>query len=512
MSLLKGRLWLVAALGVAVWVLAFTPIGRGLEWDEATFFSQSGDLSGVEAPAAISVASREHGTALLIAVTRLFAADLPGMRLVWTLLSVGLVVLAFREVSRAVGEGSGLVGLALFTTAWAPVIFFGSFFGSLLGAAASLLATGLFLRLRSGEGSAVRVGILFGLALAAAFWMRHLESLLVALVLGASALVWRPQDVWRRWPGVLSAIASFILVFVAPWTAYTVSRWGSVPARFLASRRQSNAQGGNGHPFGLHNGVDEYWRMLTGVRLHYRVAGPTPDWVIMVAGGGLLLILIAIVGYAIHTAVMGRRFRASAAGMPGASGLLFALAVVSFGLFFFFSQILKERYLLYGMIFTAVLAGQAITGLWTRLGRRRPDARFSRWSASAAAIIGILWVVSQATIASTVQEGRREAARWDEAAAVIVRQLANGRDCVLLGQLSKPQVQARSGCITKGANRSTEVLRRRLTRPNYSEDDAVFVLWRPGRDSVADLVGDWPSLEDPGGRPGTVLSYRLEAP
>ncbi|MBA2529833.1 MAG: hypothetical protein H0V19_07735, partial [Euzebyales bacterium] len=59
------------------------------------------------------------------------------------------------------------------------------------------------------------------------------------------------------------------------------------------------------------------------------------------------------------------------------------------------------------------------------------------------------------------------------------------------------------------SRRADDPLRGRLRRAAFDDDTAVFVMWRPGRDRVAGLLDGWERIDEPGGRQGFVLSYRL---
>ncbi len=60
----SAAVWLALAATLAAWLLALSPLERSTEWDETVFFSQTGNLPGVDAPPARFAASREHGPVL----------------------------------------------------------------------------------------------------------------------------------------------------------------------------------------------------------------------------------------------------------------------------------------------------------------------------------------------------------------------------------------------------------------------------------------------------------------
>lgn len=501
----SAAVWLALAAALAAWLLALSPLGRAMEWDETVFFSQTGNLPGVDAPPARFAASREHGPVLLIGAARLVAGDLAGIRAIYLAVSLLLVVLAFREVERTSGRWTGVVGAALFSTFWVPTLFFASFFGPLLGAAAALLTTALYLRLRSEPvPAAVRNGLLLGLALAAAFAFRNLETAVVVAVLAAHAAVWRPMDVLRRWRGAVAALASFTAAFVVPWTWYTIAEWGSVRARWISTRTQTNTEGGQGHPFQLHNGADEYLRMLVGVDGFYRPMDPVPTWVVLVLTVGLLGLAAAVVALLLSRLARPRR-SAAAAPEPTHAVLFTVLSAASFGVFFFVSQLVRERYLHHGLIFGAVVAAQALVAGWRLLRARFGGGAASRTgivvAVATATVVGLPWLSAQAWMATSIQERRVQTTSAKVEIGTLLATIAEGRPCRIAGGIRHPTVQAVSGCVMTA-------FRGRNAPPDGRFDgDLVFVAWDPREPTVPDYVRDWPRLEGVRGIRRMVLSY-----
>lgn len=491
--------WLTLAAVLAVWLVALTPLGRAMEWDESVFFTQAADLPGVDAPPTRFQASREHGPVLLIGAARLVAGDLAGIRSVYLMVSFLLVLLAYRVAGRQAGRWSGLVGAALFSTFWIPTFFFSAFFGPLLGAAAALLTTGLYLRLRSEPISqAVHNGLLIGPALALAFAFRNLETALVVAVLGAHAVLWRPADLLRRWRGVLAAIVAFTGIFIIPWTWYTIAEWGSVRARWISARTQTNTEGDQGHPFSLHNGADEYLRLLVGVDGFYQPAAPVPGWVVGVVSVGMFALSAAVLALLVRRVL--HRYGAGAQ-QPGQSAhivLFVVLSAASFGLFFFLSELIRERYLHHGLIFGAVAAGQALVTGHGWLRHRLP--RGARQGTLVLTVCALVWLSAQAWMAMSIQERRYQVTNARAEVGTLVAALAEGRPCRIAGAISRPNVQVTSGC------EMTAFRGRHAPADGRFDGDVVFVAWDPTDPRVPGFVHDWPRVEARSLH-GMVLSY-----
>lgn len=499
------RPWLTLGALLGTWVVLFNPFGRHLEWDEAVFYSQSGWLEGIPARPTMLVASREHGTGGLLGIVRTVAGDLATTRLLWGIITFLLVALAFRLVSRFVGRSAALAGWATFVTIWVATIFFTSFFGSLIGAALSLCATALYLHVRADPPERLPAAIGLGLALGGAFWMRHLETAAVAAVIGVHALSVRPAEVWQRRKPVLVAIGTFAVVFVIPWLTTTISRWGSVSARFEASREQTNAVGGDGHTFGLHNGMGDYATMFIGRRGLYEVQNGPPQIVSLLLGAGAVALALLSAWWLWRR----RRWARNTTGTSAAPvALITAQAAVGFGLFWFASQMLRERYMMYGLIFASVLMGGALVELVTYVRRRVPNPGKRQALAAVGIAVAVSWLGAHAWVVSSVQTRRVHIARQDHEVGAAAHLLAGGRDCLLLGTASKAQISARSGCTLGGGRLGGKKLAYQVRR-HSDRPGAVFVWWEPERDNLERLVADWERINNPAGRRRTVLSYRL---
>jgi hypothetical protein len=499
----KTHSWLVTGVFLALWVLVLTPLSRALEWDEAVFVSQSGPIDDARHVGAASyVASREYGTPSAIMLLRRFLPeDLALLRFVWAVVMFAAVLGAFRLVADRLGRTAALCGLVIFVTWWVPTIFFGSFFGSLLGASAALASTCLYLRVRVEAPDRIVTGLALGAALTVMLWMRYLESFLVLVVLVIHALLWRPGSLLRRWRAFLAGLAVFVVGFVAPWMVIQQVRFGGVLGWLRASREQRSSNGGHGHPFGLTNGLGTYGRMFVGLGHHYPIRGGVPTWVQVFAAAGMLVLVALAVGFvlvSVKRAVAGRDESSTVV-------LLAAQSVVAFSVFWFLSGETRERYMLNGLIFFSAVAGAGLAELGGRLRRQR----LRGVALLAGAMVAVVWASSQIWLANATQHNRVRDAGADAEIATTIHVLSARGPCLEMGKASKPQFQIRTGCRNAGRYYSLPWLKRKVRAAAWSARTSVFVLWTNGHPDLERLLQGWTRVTDPGHTKGMVLYYKL---
>ncbi len=427
------KAWSLVAAIVLLGVFALTPFDRGLEFDEAVQWSQSGGLGGPAPPNPLA-ASRENGNLGLIALLRGLGLGLVGVRLWWAIIAVAGVLGAFWLAGRWTGRGVGPVAALIYGTFWITGVFYGSFYGSLLGGLSAVLATGAYLWLRDGKDRDLLAGGLLGLALAAMFAMRHLESALVTIVLGVHALAVDPRR-WlpRRWRGLLAAGVVFGLTFVLPWSLWTMERYGSVLARIRYARAQ-------GHPLALHNGLDEWGPLLLGDSVAYDPLTPLPVWVDVVLAVGWLLLTVGMAWLLMR----GRRARPNVPVTERHVGLLVALLAVTIGFFFFVSGTERARYSLYALGFAALLAGQAVAALRAQTERSSPPLR--RGAAVVAALLAVGWLATQAVVVHAYQLSRELGGQRAVSTGTVMRSLAGSEPCLAITRFGRSTFQVMSGC------------------------------------------------------------------
>ena len=423
-TLAAGHPWLVASALVLAVAIGLVDFDRYYEWDEAVFASQSGGFLGVEAIPREMAASREVGPAVLAAALGAVGSGLSATRLLWALTSLGLVVLAFRSLQPVVGARAALTGFVAFTTSWSAMLYLGSIYGSLLGAAAALLTTGLYLQvLRAGPGDRWRrAGVALGLAAATAFWFRHVESLIVVLVLAVHAAAhWR--TVARHTRALALAAATFLVGFVLPWLVDSTVRYGSPWERMAAARAQD-------YPRGLTSNVGSYLRLLGGDS-SFPAYEPVPSWPRLA-----LLCALVLAGALLLVAVRSRRSVSPVL-------LLLVLSAASAAFFLFYGGVVEDRYVLYGVIFLAAAAGTAVdAGL--RVLEVRTDGRLV-----AGLLVGalVVWVGANAALVTPHERGRVLLGQQNALNAATIQTLAEGRPCQVFARYGAPALQIGSGCV-----------------------------------------------------------------
>jgi len=507
--------WLAAVAAVLAWIVVSTPLGRMPDYDEAVFLSQSGGLDGTHAPHWYLVASREYGTPALTAVVRWFVTDLASAELLWALVMVAGIVTGYVLASRFVGTRAAVIGFLIFSTLWVPAILFPSFYGAMPGCAAALIATSLYLRWRTAPSDRLIVAFLFGLAAAVTCWMRMLESFDVVLVIVAHALVWRPRVVLARWRGAIVALGTFVVTFAVPWTWLTIHRWGSLHDWWRSARSQGSVVGRHGHPFALHNGAGVYWRMFLGKGGHFDVIGGTPTIVSVLTGVALVLLLalvVVAVGWGVRQGFPLSPDRAIA-DRHGVVLLYAAQFAVGLGMFLFYAGDIRERYMLYGLVFGCLLAGVGIDVLVQHRRRlRMPTLNGTgRLAAAAVAVIVVAggWLAPQLWLTRAIDHSRAYHAGQAAHVATIERTVAHDKPCVSLGRAATPLVQIVSGCLSRGGWRLPEQLESAYGQSYWAAGYWTFVVWSPRFDIVHPSGPKWTRIDHiwPD-HPAWVLSYR----
>lgn len=495
------RAWLFSLVCGAVAVLASVSLDRFVEWDEAVFLSQSGSLVG-GAPPSFYAASREIGSAGLLRVLRILPDDLLVLRAGWAIVSVGVAGVGFRVLGRRLGGLVGPVAFLGFVGGWIGLLYVGSFYGSQLGAMFAVLGTGLYLGVRDADDARTRdlQGVLLGLALAAAFWFRHIESAIVLVVLLGHALVVRPRHFWPRSTGAVArAAVAFTAAFVIPWCWDTILRYGSIPARLEQARGQDWPTGGV-------NRTPDYVRAIAGDSATYEAPA---------GGGTALIVLAAVCAAAVAVAVVAvlftvRRDRGVRLAVSGPGiladrwALMTALAAASFAFFFFYASNVQDRYASYGLAFTAVLGGLAVDVALRRVRWRRPLA-------VTLAVAGLFWLVGQSLVLRTYEgERERDGAATAEVDAAIL-ELLDGRTCSGVTRYGAPQYQIASGCEFRRTTDLDEIAARvRSERPRH---DVLVAVWPSGELVADDLPGDgWRPLQLRPGADPSVDVFVAEAP
>jgi len=183
---------LVSTVGFWIFLLSISLAGHFLiaepgtfpGWDESVFFSQSGDIVGVDSEPSSYAASREPGTPLLIASLRALGLNMESMRLAFLAVYVSLVAFGFFLLSPMLGWGS-VAGFAVMVGHWISLAYSARFFGVPIAAALFVVAVACAARLTSEPTEQRRWLWASGLVLSVVgmLAMRHLEAPLAATLL-----------------------------------------------------------------------------------------------------------------------------------------------------------------------------------------------------------------------------------------------------------------------------------------------------------------------------------------
>lgn len=473
--------WLIVTALISVSAIVTVSLSRFLEWDEAVFFGQSGGYGGVAAAPPSLAPSRESGPVVLIWGMRLFASDLAETRLLWAAVSIAAIVAAYRAFERHVGRPSSIVACLTFGTFWIALIYAASFYASLLGAMFALLATAAYLTFR--EEPTWRRGLVMASWLAAAFWMRQVESAIVLTVILVHLVVSRPGRAVLResWRAVAVSAVGFVFAFVVPWGIDATVRYGSVLGRIRAGQSQQ-------YPRGLRNNLTEYGQLFLGSG-HFRALHPVPGWArwsLVVAGLLAGIVLLAVL--AMH--LMGRGSR-RLDHRKNLVALMSSLALASFSFFFFYGGVVRERYVLFGLAFSTVAVSQAafmIGRFSTRIRTMPITLRFS----SLVLVLG-LWLSVNQAVAQPIQDARQLHGRVNEHIVTIVRTLDPGGSCRGIARYGAPTIQVGTGCTV--TPRSTPGSALEFAEDVQDRPGMEFVVWPSG--TALELPGSWDVIEVP---------------
>lgn len=473
-----------AVLGVVILAaVVVVQFSRFPEWDEAVFLSQSGGFQGADARPLKLVASREVGTPVLLGLVRALTSSLVGTRVLWMALALTVLVVALVRLGRVVGFPPA-APVAVLSTYWLSLSFWGSFFSIYLATACMLLATALYLTLRADPRRVVGTGVAVGLAVAACLWLRQVEGALFALALVGHSLVVTPRAFWsRRWRGVAAAAAALVVGFGIPWVVDSVQRFGSVAARLSSGRGQSFERGWDSN-------LAEYARSLGGWAQTYDRLTSPPSWAVVV----LAVLLVAALVATLVAAFSERRSTPPGTDDHGVRlggvSLLWAVAVTQLAFFMFFIGVIMDRYMVSGALFALVAM---IGTVWPRIrawgdARASGDARPGRWPAVVLTGLFTLWVIANGAIAMAYEDARYVNGKDIQDAAMQIQALADGGPCRGVSRYNTPQLQFGTGCAVRAA-RTVDVAMAKAA-PQQAKGGLRFILW-PGSDHewVAEVLG-----------------------
>ena len=462
----RSWLWLVVAVVVVAGVASLGGLRRFPEWDEAVFWSQSGGYEGNGSPPSFMAASRELGPPVLIWGLRQLGLSLFGVRLAWSAITIAVLLVACWRIDHHFPANSGALSAALIGTSWLFVAYAGGFYSACLAALLGMLLFALYLDMRRDQRR--RWVWLWGVTASASLWMRPFETALVIVVLTIHSLAVQPQVLWKRKPPPL--LAGFIItlaLFGAPWIADSTIRYGGVAERLsLAS----------GQGFALSPGFRllPYLGYLGGAQQANNIFTEIPSWPSFILIG-LIVLWLGIAGLSFSDHRVRREH-----------GLVVAiLGLVGFSFYFFIAEQLRDRYLLYGLVFLLLGVGTALA--------RRLKKSMRLWMPLVMGSL-LLWIGANLAVALPYQRARVIGATQLE----LTGQLLDASidvPCRGVSRYGAPQWQLATGCRFSHASSSDEAMA--LIRTIVTGDAPTVVVW-PATDDLPIGENDgWIVMEFP---------------
>lgn len=414
------RKWPISVIILYAATMILPAMDRFFTWDEAVFWSQSGGLDGTPAQPLKLVASRELGSPLLIRLLRYVESDLAEVRFLWASLAFLLLVFGAWRLARHIGDRGALFALWVYGTHWLVIAWTPTFYSNVLAAGFALLAATFYLDVIDEERRGRASSMWFGLAMAAMFAMRPLETLLVAAGLAIHFFILNWRKVGQLLGHVFVSIATALVAVGIPWVIDTINRFGSIANRI----REGLSQGGQ-VASGLRSNVIEYVGILSGDRLNDAV----PYW------SRYVVIAVALIAVGVIVVALVRQGLSS---VRGSAGLFILLSFTSASFFLFWREALHERYFFVTMIFAAALFGWALN---TLLGK--PTGWATR---SIVAVVAVIWLVTQVISVSTYEETRDVSSERSARVAAAIRILSDDAQCEVISRYASPVMHVATGC------------------------------------------------------------------
>ncbi len=459
--------WLVAMGVVALSLIQFGGLERFFEWDEAVFWSQSGGYAGNEAPVLLMVASREWGPAALIGFFRNFGLGLVGVRIAWATITVVVLFLAAWRIERHLGRWVGVTTAVVFGTSWLFSAYAASFYGAGLASVFGLLILALYLDLSTLPPSTLR-GVLLGLATVGALWMRTFETSVVLVVLLLHSLVVARREVWSiRIGGVGAALATVTALFVAPWSADSVSRFGGITERLDAASNQ-------GYALSFDVRVGPYLEYLAGGQQANSAFASIPEW-----PGTVMTVIVSLV---VLSSVL-FLCRGASPSVP-VWRLVATLTVATLSFYLFLAEQLRDRYLLFGLAFLFLaFAGLLVT--WFSSPRR---ALYG----SLAVVILAAWTLSQWAVAEPYQQARVVPGEQLASFGALLDDAVD-EPCRGIARYGAAQWQIATGCSFRAA--SDPEVAQQLALDLDTDGVTVIVVWPESLSDSMTFGDEWQTVQ-----------------
>jgi hypothetical protein len=400
--------WLLLGAGAGYFAaqLFLMPLRRPVGWDEAVYLSQvSPDMDAI-----FFEAWHSRGITLLVAPVTTLGGSVADVRLYLMALSAGAVTLVFKLWIPVIGLAAP-IGAFLFSFTWLALysgsVVMPNFWAAVLGVG---VAASLVRRLESGTltYALLAVAMLCAMAL-----VRPTEAAVVAGAMGLYVLLVRRTS-WRL---ILGIGLGFVLGWL-PWVIEMSIRFGG----FGNALRAANSRG--------HLGVVSITDHLLGYLVSTDLSAEPPSDGFAAAGllwWGLLVVLATI---ALRRRDAPARSIALLATVTTLSLALEYIVLVSFT---------ASRFLLPAYAFAAI---PAAIGLRSLVRGGTP----ARVLGVVVLVAMVPWALWQGEVAGRVEASESRVGRRLVAAGLLLRDLADGRQCSFVSPGAYPQVQFASGC------------------------------------------------------------------
>jgi hypothetical protein len=393
-------------VGYFVAQLLLMPVRRPVGWDEAVYLSQvSPGLDAI-----FFEAWHSRGITLLVAPVTALGGSVADVRLFLLVLSAGVVTLVFKLWIPVIGLAAA-IGAFLFSFTWLALyggsVVMPNFWAAVLGVGVAACVV------RRLEGGTLRYALLAVAMLCAMAFVRPTEATVLAGAIGLYVLHVRRTS-WRLFLGLWLGLALGWL----PWVIEMSIRFGG----FRDALRAANSQG---HltvvPVTDH--VLAYLRSTDG-SADPAVGLPTAG----LLWWGLLVVLAAI-------ALLRR-----SDGPARSIALLATVAALALALeYIVLVSFIAPRFLLPAYAFAAIAAAIGLRSLLR-------DGVPARVWGVVVLVAMVPWAVWQGEVAGRVEAAGSREGRSLEAAGLLLRDLADGRQCSFVSPGAYPQVQLASGC------------------------------------------------------------------
>lgn len=218
----------VLAAAAQLILLADRPLG----WDETIYISQNAN----DLPSAFLSAPRSRGTSWLVWPLVHFTHDTVAINAYFSVLSAGVLILAFYPWTKILSKGVAVLASFLFAFLWVTIMFGSSAWPNYWLAVACLSATGWFIMAADSGSRWAAAWSGLSILVAAVFRFSDVAWLVLGLVACAITV-----PAWRRRFWLVGSIVAGFALGVAPWLVEAYLNFGGPQQRLDEA---SKIQGG----------------------------------------------------------------------------------------------------------------------------------------------------------------------------------------------------------------------------------------------------------------------------